>query len=59
MSSLAAGMAIGVVGDAGVRANAQQCPGFLRRFWGDFGFIGVENHGENPYFTIEKWDFKV
>ena len=25
MSSLAAGMAIGVVGDAGVRANAQQC----------------------------------
>ena len=30
MSSLAAGMAIGVVGDAGVRANAQQ-PGMPKR----------------------------
>jgi V-type H+-transporting ATPase proteolipid subunit len=46
MSSLAAGMAIGVVGDAGVRANAQQCRGST--VLGDFGGFGVENHGDLP-----------
>ena len=47
MSSLAAGMAIGVVGDAGVRANAQQpgmpkrngCGGFHVRWVGKNGVV--------------------
>jgi len=47
MSSLAAGMAIGVVGDAGVRANAQQCRG--GDGFGGFWIIwGTKNHGDLP-----------
>ena len=53
MSSLAAGLAIGIVGDAGVRANAQQPRLFVA--WRSHGenFRDGGNFPENPRKILE------